>query len=444
MKMAITWTIVVLGALLHGMKCDPVSNASLSSTVLIPTTSLSSTSPPVHPTITSLSSTSSLVLSSSTSTIINESPVLPTSTSPSSADSTDSTKPTLLTSAGSPDSITPTSTSSASSTDSTKSAQPTLLGSSQATSPVPNILPLTSTTKDSPPQSNANDPQTEHSTTTIQPNIDPTVSNYSPQNSSATVISSVNSDTTDSSTLATTTHNENDKASINQRDTSATTTNPTHSQSTGSQNIQTTEDKTTTASKDLPSESRRLDDDPMNSSSTPKLLDLKDFDLSTSERGILQETCKALAEKLTGKCSVSLDSNGKQLVATVTINANEVIPKQYYQPQEKKADVSEETIPDTLVAILASCGALVLILCCFAAYCTYHRRSYRKNQQHLTEEMQTVENGYHDNPTLEVMEVVPEMQEKKLALNGEFNDSWIVPIDNLLKDDIPDEEDTHL
>ncbi|XP_068075770.1 podocalyxin isoform X1 [Danio rerio] len=104
----------------------------------------------------------------------------------------------------------------------------------------------------------------------------------------------------------------------------------------------------------------------------------------------------------------------------------------------------QDTIPDTLIAILASCGALVLILCGFAAYCTYHRRSYRKNQQHLTEELQTVENGYHDNPTLEVMEVQPEMQEKKLALNGEFNDSWIVPIDNLLKEDIPDEEDTHL
>lgn len=65
-------------------------------------------------------------------------------------------------------------------------------------------------------------------------------------------------------------------------------------------------------------------------------------------------------------------------------------------------------------------------------------------QQHLTEEMQTVENGYHDNPTLEVMEVQPEMQEKKVALNGEFSDSWIVPIDNLLKEDMPDEEDTHL
>lgn len=63
-------------------------------------------------------------------------------------------------------------------------------------------------------------------------------------------------------------------------------------------------------------------------------------------------------------------------------------------------------------------------------------------QQQLTEEMQTVENGYHDNPMLDIMEVQPEMQEKKL--NREFNDSWIVPIENLLKEDIPDEEDTHL
>ncbi|XP_066523186.1 podocalyxin isoform X2 [Hoplias malabaricus] len=102
------------------------------------------------------------------------------------------------------------------------------------------------------------------------------------------------------------------------------------------------------------------------------------------------------------------------------------------------------TIPTTLIAILSSCGALVFIFACFATYCIFHHRSYRKNQQHLTEELQTVENGYHDNPTLEVMEVQPEMQEKKMALNGEFNDSWIVPMDNLAKEDLPDEEDTHL
>lgn len=42
------------------------------------------------------------------------------------------------------------------------------------------------------------------------------------------------------------------------------------------------------------------------------------------------------------------------------------------------------------------------------------------------------------------MEAQPEMQEKKMVLNGEFNDSWIVPMDILLKEDMPDEEDTHL
>lgn len=54
-----------------------------------------------------------------------------------------------------------------------------------------------------------------------------------------------------------------------------------------------------------------------------------------------------------------------------------------------------------------------------------------------------MENGYHDNPTLEVMETPSEMQEKKVVnLNGELGDSWIVPLDNLTKDDLDEEEDT--
>ncbi len=68
--------------------------------------------------------------------------------------------------------------------------------------------------------------------------------------------------------------------------------------------------------------------------------------------------------------------------------ADQTIPPENYKPASgvtdkntlQKEDVNKDTIPDTLIAILASCGALVLILCCFAAYCTYHRRSYRKNQ----------------------------------------------------------------
>ncbi|XP_062338860.1 podocalyxin isoform X1 [Osmerus eperlanus] len=109
---------------------------------------------------------------------------------------------------------------------------------------------------------------------------------------------------------------------------------------------------------------------------------------------------------------------------------------------EVTSKISEDKT--TLIAILASCGALLAIIVGLAIYASRQRKPYCENQQHLTEELQTVENGYHDNPTLEVMEVQPEMQEKKMALNGEFNDSWIVPIDNLLKDDVPDEEDTHL
>ncbi|XP_057607484.1 podocalyxin [Chionomys nivalis] len=90
------------------------------------------------------------------------------------------------------------------------------------------------------------------------------------------------------------------------------------------------------------------------------------------------------------------------------------------------------------------CMASFLLLVAALYGCCHQRISQRKDQQRLTEELQTVENGYHDNPTLEVMETPSEMQEKKVVnLNGELGDSWIVPLDNLTKDDL-DEEDTHL
>lgn len=91
------------------------------------------------------------------------------------------------------------------------------------------------------------------------------------------------------------------------------------------------------------------------------------------------------------------------------------------------------------------CMASFLLLVAALYGCCHQRLSQRKDQQRLTEELQTVENGYHDNPTLEVMETSSEMQEKKVAnLNGELGDSWIVPLDNLTKDDLEEEEDTHL
>ncbi|XP_004677247.1 PREDICTED: podocalyxin [Condylura cristata] len=91
------------------------------------------------------------------------------------------------------------------------------------------------------------------------------------------------------------------------------------------------------------------------------------------------------------------------------------------------------------------CMASFLLLVAALYGCCHQRLSQRKDQQRLTEELQTVENGYHDNPTLEVMETSSEMQEKKVVnLNGELGDSWIVPLDNLIKDDLDEEEDTHL
>ncbi|XP_059581733.1 podocalyxin isoform X2 [Alligator mississippiensis] len=108
------------------------------------------------------------------------------------------------------------------------------------------------------------------------------------------------------------------------------------------------------------------------------------------------------------------------------------------------------------------CLAVALLLTAAIYGCCHQRRSRRKDQTissavpgfegrhvavlftRLTEELQTMENGYHDNPTLEVMETSSEMQEKKINLNGELGDSWIVPMDNLTKEELEEEEDTHL
>ncbi|KAK1906843.1 Podocalyxin [Dissostichus eleginoides] len=157
----------------------------------------------------------------------------------------------------------------------------------------------------------------------------------------------------------------------------------------------------------------------------------------------LVEVCKRLMVNLVdGNCTLSWQHNNNRLLFDyVEINGKVKtnLANQYYEDITKKP-----TDNKTLIAILASCGALLIMIVILAVCASHHRKPYNENQQHLTEELHTVENGYHDNPTLEVMEIHPQMQEKKMALNGEFNDSWIVPIDNLLKEDIAGEEDTHL
>ncbi|NXY08083.1 PODXL protein, partial [Pteruthius melanotis] len=103
--------------------------------------------------------------------------------------------------------------------------------------------------------------------------------------------------------------------------------------------------------------------------------------------------------------------------------------------------INDEFSTPLIITIITLAGSLLLIA---AIYGCHQRYSQKKDQQRLTEEMQTMENGYHDNPTLEVMETSSEMQEKKVNLNGELGDSWIVPLDTLMKEDLEEEEDTHL
>lgn len=148
-----------------------------------------------------------------------------------------------------------------------------------------------------------------------------------------------------------------------------------------------------------------------------------------------------------GNCTISFrHHNGKVLFdsAEITGKVKTTIVTQHFEDITKKPSDNR-----TLITILASCGALLIMIVILAVCASQHRKPYG-NQLHLTEELQTVENGYHDNPTLEVMEVGVDIQEKKsppppsLNNGGDFNDSWIVPIDNLLKEEGPDVEDTHL
>ncbi|NXW86367.1 PODXL protein, partial [Alopecoenas beccarii] len=112
-----------------------------------------------------------------------------------------------------------------------------------------------------------------------------------------------------------------------------------------------------------------------------------------------------------------------------------------YDKMEREI-INDEFSTPLIITIVTLAGSLLLIAAIYG--CCHQRFSQKKDQQRLTEELQTMENGYHDNPTLEVMETSSEMQEKKVNLNGELGDSWIVPLDTLMKEDLEEEEDTHL
>ncbi|NXY73845.1 PODXL protein, partial [Glareola pratincola] len=113
-----------------------------------------------------------------------------------------------------------------------------------------------------------------------------------------------------------------------------------------------------------------------------------------------------------------------------------------YDKMEREMIIKDEFSTPLIITIITLAGSLLLIAAIYG--CCHQRFSQKKDQQRLTEELQTMENGYHDNPTLEVMETSSEMQEKKVNLNGELGDSWIVPLDTLMKEDLEEEEDTHL
>ncbi|XP_023384711.1 podocalyxin isoform X2 [Pteropus vampyrus] len=180
---------------------------------------------------------------------------------------------------------------------------------------------------------------------------------------------------------------------------------------------------------------------------------------------LLCRAAKSALNPTQDQCHIQLivSSEGQAVaVEEITIRTKLFLKDVYESLKDKWDDLKEMGVNDmklegqgppdetedrfsTPLIITIVCMASFLLLVAALYGCCHQRLSQRKDQQRLTEELQTVENGYHDNPTLEVMETSSEMQEKKVVnLNGELGDSWIVPLDNLTKDDLDEEEDTHL
>ncbi|XP_015272835.1 PREDICTED: podocalyxin [Gekko japonicus] len=143
--------------------------------------------------------------------------------------------------------------------------------------------------------------------------------------------------------------------------------------------------------------------------------------------------------------SVQINSVADELFESLKIKEGELKKlgvNVSYAGQYADMDSEDRFSMPLIITIVCMAASLLLVAAIYG--CCHQRISQRKDQQRLTEELQTMENGYHDNPTLEVMETSSEMQEKKVNLNGELGDSWIVPMDSLTKEDQEEEEDTHL
>ncbi|KAL7982808.1 hypothetical protein Chor_013144 [Crotalus horridus] len=181
------------------------------------------------------------------------------------------------------------------------------------------------------------------------------------------------------------------------------------------------------------------------------------FEGSPLKEALVEVLCKALKanyDQHQDDCTIWLASDREDLkrvaVVKVSVQTHSVDEKLSEALATKRAElekVLDAEFKDHLslpLIITIICMAASLLLVAAIYGCCHQRISHRKDQQRLTEELHTIENGYHDNPTLEVMETFSDMQEKKVNLNGELGDSWIVPMDSLTKDDLDEEEDTHL
>ncbi|XP_042195637.1 podocalyxin-like protein 2 [Callorhinchus milii] len=114
------------------------------------------------------------------------------------------------------------------------------------------------------------------------------------------------------------------------------------------------------------------------------------------------------------------------------------------RPSQSRGDYGK------LFVVLVIIGSIcVVIIVSGLIYICWQRRLPKLKNMSLGEELHFVENGCHDNPTLDItIDSTSEMQEKKPSVNGDAIDGsggWNALINKRSKDD-PDnfEEDTHL
>ncbi|XP_048466012.1 podocalyxin-like isoform X1 [Rhincodon typus] len=154
---------------------------------------------------------------------------------------------------------------------------------------------------------------------------------------------------------------------------------------------------------------------------------------------------KTSNRRLNVDISFKVDTNDVKSVLSETKKELKELGIQFSANQEHRNELQTPSELKKHIAMVVTGSLLLLVFLSAIVYRCSQRKSHKKKDQYLTEEIQPVDNGCHDNLAMDITESEPEMQEKPSSkVNMQDNmDNWIVPMDSLTKDEL-EEEDTHL